>query len=441
MATPERFFKEDPPHGLAKRLIYKKYLQAYIPIMLSDKSPYQNQNLTIFDGFAGPGTYECYRWPSDIEKYGSPIIALHVAVCHLWNQLRFVPTHPEPNKYEEGLVDLQKAQGERLKCEDNGEQTLTLVFVEPSKSNYKKLYKNVIHIMKLYGLKTKVLKRFESGFCTIKCGHPDDDDRYQIACKIYCAEFAQMVAPPCPSFALIDPFGYSQTPLDKVKDFIGIGKEAFINLMSSYINRFMETNPDPIADLFGFSFKESLDTQVLNGQTEVEDKIEMIVDTYENQLKSEARANFVINFEMRGSSHARLYNLVFATNHPKGLEQMKEAMNRGTQEANEGKFSLSDFMIVKKKKTLSFANDQDDGVVADDIFHKFAGRRGVRISEVENYILFNTLFVYRKKPLSLLEKGEKMTVRNGDQRARRNTYADHTEWILDFVEAETVQGE
>ena len=75
----EKFFQKDTHHGLVKRLILKKYLQAYIRMMLSKP----NNKLTIIDGFAGTGIYENYGWAHEIEKYGSPIIALRVAIQHL----------------------------------------------------------------------------------------------------------------------------------------------------------------------------------------------------------------------------------------------------------------------------------------------------------------------------------------------------------------------
>lgn len=430
MAVAADFFEEDSPHGLGKRLIYKKYLQAYIPIILSDQSPYNY--VTIFDAFAGTGRYEVNGWPAEIEKYGTPIIALHVAIDYFWG-LQYAPSPPlEPNESDEAdlqlLEHLQKVEG-TIKCgfADLNYHILWLVLVEPSITNYKKLFKNILHIMRTYGLHTKIIPNFPLGSCTIACGK--HTGKYPIRCFIYCAEFAQVAAPSPPSFALIDPFGFGQIPLNKVKEFVGQGREVFINLMSSYINRFLSVKLDTVSNLFGLHIKKPTD---LLGN-DPSDKIAMIVDTYEEQLKEEAGADYVLNFEMRGNNNARLYHLVFATNHVKGLEMMKEAMNRGTQEANEGKFALSDYMIVRKGKTLSFTNDQDDAIVADIIFNKFKGKH-VSVTTVRGFIFCETLFVYRKKALSILEKRGLMTVTNEDGNRRRNTYPDRKEWLLQFAE-------
>lgn len=423
MATAVNFFEEDAPHGLGKRLIYKKYLQAYIPTILSEKSSYKH--VCIIDGFAGTGRYEVYGCPTEIEKYGTPIIALHVAIRYFWRgHVRFLPNLlPVPAKYKENLKCLKKAKEMKVELKEG---IIRLVFVEPKKSNYEKLYENTIRIMLAYDLEITVTECFEYGICSIACRIPGKKD-YPIMCMIVCAEFAEIETPSRPTFTLIDPFGFSQTPLEKVKEFVGQGREVFITLMSSYINRFRNVHQNSVANFFGLPVEEAMNFLSINT---AKDRIATIVDRYEHQLKTRASAKYVINFEMRQISNARLYHIVFATNHLTGLEEMKEAMNRATQDPTAR--VLSDYLIMKRGQRLRFTNDQNNNDVADFIFSKFKGKQ-ISISEVKRFILVETIFVYRKKPLSLLERAGKMEVTNRGTKDRRLRFPDRREWQLKFA--------
>ena len=403
--------------------------------MLPDSEP--DNKLTIVDGFAGVGRYEEYGWPTEIEKYGSPIIALHVAIRYLTKQ-EFNPSEYELNQHEceykyeaeyEALLNTKKSKRD-IRSKGPGKHSLLLIFVEADKSNYIDLVKTILQTMFIYGLQMNFLESFKNGGCLIRCDRPGTEkspDEYQIACAVYHADFKQMEAPQPPSLAFIDPYGYSHTPWTRVREYIGYRKEVFLNLMSSYINRFISEKPEQIAELFGCSPDIISDLKMaLEGR---EDKIMALVDEYQARMKRMGGAKFTVNFEMRGMSNQRIYHLVFATNHYRGLEEMKEAMNRGTQEANT--FSLSDYKIVKKMMPVSFSNNQRVEDVAEAIFNKFE-RKMVLISTVKNFILFDTLYVYRKKPLGYLEKKGKMKVVNDNERRRRYTFADHTDWVLDF---------
>ena len=439
MASVENFFQSDPPHGLGKRLILKKYLQAYIPIMLPESKP--DNKLTIVDGFAGTGRYEDYGWPKEIERYGSPIIALHVAIRHLL-KLEFKPSEYEHNSLLDGtvddmLADLKRSTLDRVTV-GSGSQSLSLIFVEAKEQNYKMLFKNKMQTLLIYGLKPRVQRDVRNGVCIIRFDHPESkksSSEYRIACALICAEFKQLEPPPSPSFAFIDPFGFSYTPWKTVTKFVGYGKEVFFNLMTRDINRFMSAKPEQIGDLFGISAQEV--TEWKASMDGMEEKVLQLVDKYQKRLK-DAYARFTVNFEMRGLNNARLYHLVFATNHEKGLEVMKEAMNRGTQEANS--FRFSDFQIIKKNKPISFLNDQKPEDVAEVLHREFSGRR-VPISEVKNFILFDTLYVFRKTPLAILERARKMGVVEPSEKQRRaNQYPDHTDWILQFIEQTDTEG-
>lgn len=435
MASTEFFFENDPPHGLVKRLILKKYLQAYIPIMLPDKKP--ENKLSIVDGFAGTGIYKDYGWSEDIEKYGSPIIALHVAIQHLL-KLEFKPSEYEQNRkhderrdrYNRRLANLHRTTMEPLPFATEN-HTLSLIYVEADEQKYKALFQNILQTLHIYGLKPRISSDFEMGKCSILFDHPRETEKspseYRIALTLFCAKFKQLRAPPPPSFAFIDPYGYSHTPFDKVREFVGFMREVFINLMTRDMNRFISLLSERVGEQFGIPAQEI--TEWRKSSAETEDKILNLVDKYQKRLKN-ADAKYTVNFEMRGLNNARIYHLVFATNPFEGLEVMKEAMNRGTQERN--RFCASDYQIIKKGKAISFLNDQKDDDVADILHRKFSGRT-VNISKVESFILFKTLYVFRKKPLAILENAEEMEVVGPRDTPRRaNQYPDRANWLLKF---------
>ena len=77
MPDAQKFFdNEEAKHGEVKRVMYKKYLQSFIP---RTQKFYQT---VITDCFAGAGRYG-RNWPRTIEGLGSPLIALKVYLLSL----------------------------------------------------------------------------------------------------------------------------------------------------------------------------------------------------------------------------------------------------------------------------------------------------------------------------------------------------------------------
>jgi len=122
-----------------------------------------------------------------------------------------------------------------------------------------------------------------------------------------------------PTFAFIDPFGFSGVPFDLVQRLLAMPKaEIFITIMLRDANRFAE---DPntqhhIVDLFGTP-------DVLNVIKDSDDRLFELRQLYQEQLSQFAR--FVRFFEMRDQRNQVIYYLFFASNHPLGHTKMKEA--------------------------------------------------------------------------------------------------------------------
>ena len=116
---------------------------------------------------------------------------------------------------------------------------------------------------------------------------------------------------------------------------------------------------------------------------------------------------FTLQFTMANAGNVPIYRLIFATKHIKGIQSMKEAMNRVSHESDKQKFSS--FKINKNEIIwTAWKNDQDNVLAADYIFNKFKGKT-IKVGHAENgdesiedFVLLETPFVFRKGQLGVM---------------------------------------
>ena len=165
------------PHTLAKHQILRKYWQAWLPIMSR-----WNGRVLYIDGFAGPGEYVG-------GESGSPIIALDEAVGHratINSEVVFLFIEDEPERAEH----LQSLLEERDL---------------PNNFNYE-----------------VVNSKFDQTVSQVL-------DQVDVANRRL-----------APTFALIDPFGYSHTPINVIRRLMSNSRcEVLITFMYQFINRFV----------------------------------------------------------------------------------------------------------------------------------------------------------------------------------------------------------
>jgi three-Cys-motif partner protein len=125
-----------------------------------------------------------------------------------------------------------------------------------------------------------------------------------------------------PTFAFLDPFGFTGFPMKSIRRLLAFEKcEVLVTFMDGFAKRFLdELRAEALDDLFGSPDWRS--AQALQG----EERTGLLVELYDRQLRSQAGAKFVRSFEMRDANNRVIYHLFFATRHPEGLRQMKEAM-------------------------------------------------------------------------------------------------------------------
>ncbi|XP_060599626.1 uncharacterized protein LOC132753204 [Ruditapes philippinarum] len=484
------FFDEDTPHGLIKRVMLKKYLQAYIAKTQAYNAKTQDElfNLkTVYiDAFAGEGRYGS-NWPTEIEKYGSPLIALMVVLELYYN--RDMKKQGGKNKdepevtntfgtevledqetgYSEaaeilGYVSQEKSDIEQggiwgwttsqVEAEEelatkletrsqrrdilNKSANITLQLIEKDTAKYMKLAENVeLLIMKFL---ERHYPEYEYGFSQEEKSTLFDINTgyFSVRVEVYNQAFADTSAPQMlrdpsvRSLTFLDPFGFKDTPMAHVQQFApGPGNEILINFMSSFVNRFVSKSHEHVLQLYGIPLEvakyygidqsdgeENEDKLVEfvkrvihfsqpQKECEFSNNINKCARNYEAFLKKKINCKYSSLFELKDKQNTTLFHMVHVTNHVRGIEAMKESMNRCSQK--EGEMVMSDYDVFCKGQNLNFVNMDDNEKVAEMIYSQFRGKERVPISDINDYVLLDTNYVFRKRPLNILQRSGKIT--------------------------------
>jgi three-Cys-motif partner protein len=244
-------------HTEAKHRIVRKYLDRWLPIM-ADRNP----KLVIIDGFAGPGEYTN-------GEDGSPVIALKAFLEHK------ARTRIETRK-------------------------LVYFFVEEREDRHAHLVKRIkaigplpanTSVFPIHGEYSKVMDSMLSAVTRL-----------------------------APTFAFIDPFGYTDTKFDLTGRILGFPKcEVLVYFPTPHLVRWVghKDTGEAFTRLFGDRSWEA--AIPLKG----DERKQMLHDLFRDAL---ARSTtYVRSFEII-TAEGMGYHLFFGTGHPLGLEKMKEAM-------------------------------------------------------------------------------------------------------------------
>lgn len=132
-----------------------------------------------------------------------------------------------------------------------------------------------------------------------------------------------------PTFFFIDPFGYSDFPMTLLAEILKHERtEVFITFMTYDIIRFMvkEDAEKKMVELFG-----TVDYKAHASKCKTpEERVNFITTLYRRQLVEMAKAKKVIGFRVNtpGQEGRARYFLFHASNHIKALKEMKNAMDR-----------------------------------------------------------------------------------------------------------------
>lgn len=257
-------------HTRAKHRVLESYLAAWIPIMAFQSQKTQmlgEPRLLIVDGFAGPGQYE-------EGEPGSPLIMLDTLLEHAsfdsFGAVKFLFLFIE---HDERRIDHLKSRLAEYDLPENVE-----VAVEHGE--------------------------FEETFGELVEGVQERN-------KVL-----------VPTFAFIDPFGYSAASMSLSGKFLNFPRsEILMFLPLAHIVRFAEREGQEEAMTALFGTDRWKQVAGLTGER----RRQFLLDLFEEQLEAQGGIEYVRSFALR-TKDGNDYRLVFGTGHIKGLEAMKDAM-------------------------------------------------------------------------------------------------------------------
>src|SRR5260370_33762225 len=249
MAAPRQTIWPLEPHTRAKHEILRRYLQAWMVILSQGRFP----EILYIDGFAGPGEYiGC--------EAGSPIIAPDTALSYrppLLAKVHFLFVEKDPDRAD--------------------------------------------HLRQQFALRT-----IPGNFNVIIDGGTTFEASFN-------SRYSQFVRGGrlMPTFAFIDPFGWTGAPFDLVKKILANPScEVFVNFMYEEINRFIG-HPDQVDNFNSFFGTDAWRRCVEETQPRTRNRC--LHDLYMRQLGGTAENVMVRSFEMSNSRDVTDYYLFYAT--------------------------------------------------------------------------------------------------------------------------------
>ena len=333
MATPKETVWQLDPHTAAKHEILRRYLAAWFPIL----GTYHGR-IVYIDGFAGPGRYSK-------GESGSPLIALDVA--------------------------------SNLRTTSAGE--IVFWFIEEQRDRHAHLKQELAKLslpahFNVTADSGRFHEKFGSVLASVKVG-------------------GQQIAP---TFAFIDPFGFSGIPFTLIESLLREPRcEAFITFMVDAINRFLDHPEDKVVQHIAEAFGSDEAIRIAKGSG---DRVSMLRDLYQAKLSTVAK--YVRYFEMRDRNNRPQYYLFFATNNALGHLKMKEAMWKVDPD---GEFRFSD--ATNPNQLVLFEADPTAGLAAD-IRNRFSGKGTFTGHDVRKYVEDGTPYLKKHMTAALTDEEE-----------------------------------
>lgn len=186
-----------------------------------------------------------------------------------------------------------------------------------------------------------------------------------------------------PTFAFVDPFGITGVEMVRIRELMSFDRcELLVNLATQSMARWIkspefEKHHDA---LFGTAeWRQGAELPLV-------DRRRYLVDPYEQQLREQCGFTHTLHFEMINPGGQHSYYLVYATNHRKGVEIMKDAM--WAVDPSGG----SRFAARFAGQEVLFSGDAvDTGPLRSALLVEFSGQT-VSIERLEEFTLFRTPF-------------------------------------------------
>jgi three-Cys-motif partner protein len=257
-------------HTAAKHRVLRAYLDGWLPVMghQAQRVGDDNPRLLLVDGFAGPGRYAT-------GEPGSPLIMLEALLSH---------------KSFEDLAGVQ----------------FIFLFIEHDEGRVEHLRREIAALGKL------------PDNVSVGIEHGEFESVFSAVIDPIVEKGAHLI----PTFAFIDPFGYSSASMSITGRLLDFPRcEALFFLPMSFIHRFVGRDGQEAAltSLFG--------TDAWRGAIPLqgEARTAYLLELFERQLEQSDGVEYVRSFQLR-TQDGNDYRLVFSLGHLKGLEIAKDAM-------------------------------------------------------------------------------------------------------------------
>lgn len=367
--SPTDHLWECPPRTRAKLEILRNYLGAWFGILAASGF----KHVFYVDGFCGPGQYLG-------GEEGSPVIATRLANS-----------------------TAQKTPGFKA----------TLIFVDS---------------------KPKAIRHLRS-LPEIKNHHSNVD--IDVKEGIFTDEIDGIAAelannPKSPTFSFIDPFGFSHSPLDKLKLLMHNERsEILVNFVCGFMNRFKEHEDDEITG----NIKNMVGADDLNKIIDAADSIDAFCVAFERNLKQ--IGPFTLKFMMRDEKNIRDNAFFFCGRHARGFEKIKQAMWK-VDPVHGNSFSVHKQLGADQVQNDFFETGPQTQVLSRLLLNQYTGHKDVTVEEIFKWVIKETdsfLPCHARVELEMLcQKGEitAITDPTGSTRKRaKNTWPKRL--ILDFA--------
>jgi three-Cys-motif partner protein len=340
-------------------------MQAWMAILGQSGYP----ELVYIDGFAGPGRYSK-------GEDGSPIIALKAALEH---QARI-------------------------------RSTLTFLFVEQRQDRADVLQE----VLDEFGRPPRFSIRVAGG------------TTFEQAVTSFLDEYARKGQRLPPTFAFIDPFGWSGVPFELVRRILSFPScEALITFMYEEINRFIGHPQQE------HNFNVFFGTEVWRQGIRLHDprqRNRYLHDLYLQQLRDAANVRYARSFEMRNDKDVTDYYLFYATNNLLGLKKMKESMWRVDPS---GEFRFSD--ATDPRQLVLFEREPQFEILRGQVIERFQGQE-TTIGDIEEFVVSETAFRethYKRQVLKVLETAQppRLALIDPPAHRRAGTYPDPSQRV------------
>jgi three-Cys-motif partner protein len=358
VAVPKDTIWALEPHTAAKHKILGCYLDAWFPILAK-----YNGRIVYLDGFSGPGRYLG-------GEPGSPIVALQSALAHAARLTKDVDFF---------FIEERSDRADHLDAEI-AKLALPVTFrVTVQRGEFAKNFGQTLDAIDRNGLKM------------------------------------------APTFALIDPFGFSGLPYALIKRLLSHQKcEVLITFMVDSMNRWLKSPDESITAHIVETFGTPEALTLAHGPN----RIDTLKQLYFAQLRKLAR--FVRYFEMRNHDDRVVYYLFFASNNPLGHERMKQAIWKVDPN---GEFGFSD--ATNPAQTVLFKNPHAEDL-AEQISSKFRGQSKLAVLRIETFVNDETAYLRKHMTAALkhLEAQSRLTAEPTKSDGKKRTAGTFSNEVL-----------